>query len=121
MVSQIISSFKYAIQGILSLFRSERNAKVHLVATIAVIGVGFYLRLDLTEWVLIVFAIGIVLVAEGFNTAIERVTDLLSPEIQPKAGQAKDIAAGAVLLSAICAGVIGLLVLGPKILAMISQ
>ncbi len=118
MRNNFISSFGYASRGILKLFRTERNASIHLAATILVIILGIYLEVNITEWCLLVLSVGMVFGAEGLNTAIEQIVDLVSPEIHDKAGMAKDIAAGGVLLSAICAAIVGALIFVPKIVMM---
>jgi diacylglycerol kinase (ATP) len=87
------------------------------MATISVIGAGFFFRIARLEWCAIVTAIGLVWAAEGLNTAIENVVDLVSPEYHPLAGRAKDIAAGAVLCAALLAAIIGALVFAPYLLA----
>ncbi len=84
---------------------------------VVVLGLGWWLGLDALRWVVLVLAIGLVWVAEFVNTAIEAVVDMASPEIHPLAGAAKDVAAAAVLLAAITSVVVGLLVLGPPLLA----
>jgi diacylglycerol kinase (ATP) len=109
-----ITSFKYAFNGIGYMFRTQGNSLIHLLATIFVIILGFIAHLNLLEWCLIVFAIGLVFMAELFNTAIEFLTDLVSPYYHEKAGKAKDIAAGAVLIAAIVSVAIGLMVFIPK-------
>jgi diacylglycerol kinase len=81
------------------------------------IGAGALLRVTLTEWRLLLIAVFVVLIAEVINTAIEFLTDLASPEHHPLAAKAKDAAAGAVLLAAVLAFLIGVLVLGPKLVA----
>lgn len=110
-----LRSFVYAMRGLAALVATQHNARIHALATILVIAVGFLFRLSTTEWGLIVLAITCVWVAEALNTAIECVVDLASPDTQPLAARAKDVAAGAVLAAAIGAVVIGILVLGPKI------
>lgn len=105
-----IHSFGYALQGIVYFIRTQPNAWIHLTAMVAVICLGFYQKLNLIEWVLIVLTIGLVLSAEAFNTAVEKLTDLVSPEHHPLAGIVKDVAAGAVLITAIAATVIGILI-----------
>lgn len=110
-----VRSFGYAFKGIATLFRSQAHAKIHLLATVLVIGAGFLLNVSLGEWALLTVAITMVWVAEGVNTAIEFVVDLASPERHELAGKAKDVAAGAVLLASFGAVAIALLVLGPKI------
>ncbi len=116
MKNTIFSSFINAFKGIAKLFKTERNAQIHAFALVVVVILGVYLSLDTTEWCLVILCSGMVIAAEGFNTAIEHTVDILSPDIQEKAGNAKDIAAGAVLLAAIAAGVVGTLIFGPKIL-----
>ena len=109
-------SFRYAFKGIAFLFRSQPNAWIHLVATAGVIVAGILLHLSTTEWLLIAFAVGFVFSAELFNTAIEELVNLVSPEFHKKAGKIKDLAAGAVLVAAITAVIIGLVVFAPKVL-----
>src|SRR5688500_15259882 len=98
-----LKSFKYAFHGIYLVIRYENNTRVHLAATIMVIGLGMLLQLSLVEWSIILMQIGLVWTAEIFNTALEKLVDLVSPEYNPKAGIVKDIAAGAVLVISIIA------------------
>ena len=108
-------SFKYALLGLKDLMASEPNARIHLgMAALALI-MGWWLQLSTLEWALIVLCISMVLAAEAFNTAIEHLTDLVSPDFHPLAGKTKDVAAAAVLLSAAGAALTGLVVLGPKL------
>ena len=113
---KLINSFKYAIEGIISSFKTERNMKIHVLAMIIVIALGFFFKLDKVEWCFIIIAIVSVISAELFNTAIETVVDMVSPERNPKAKLAKDIAAGAVLVVAIGAAIIGFVVFGPRVI-----
>lgn len=113
---KLINSFKYAIEGIISSFKTERNMKIHVLAMIVVIALGFFFKLDKVEWCFVIIAIASVISAELFNTAIETVVDIVSPERNPKAKLAKDIAAGAVFVVAICAAIIGFIVFGPKVI-----
>ena len=110
-----IKSFGYAFKGIVSLIRREHNAWIHCTAIVLVTIGGFYFALTLTEWCIVVLCFGIVLAAEGFNTAIERLVDLVSPDFHPIAGDVKDIAAGAVLICAIAAAIIGGIIFIPYI------
>lgn len=119
MLKKRLNSFRYAFAGIADMTRSQANVKIHLTATVVVILAGCYFGLSRTEWCLIVLAIASVLAAEGFNTALEYLTDLVSPNQHPLAGKAKDVAAGAVLLAAIGAAAVGALVFLPKIMAFI--
>ena len=103
MLKQMFKSIGIAFDGIIDLIKSENNAKVHLVSTIVVIIVGLKLQFLAIEWLWISLAIAGVWVAELINTAIEKLTDLVSPEINPIAKKVKDYAAGAVLVMAIWA------------------
>ena len=98
------------------MFKSQFNAWIHVTATILVCAAGFYLRITGAEWCAIVLAIMSVWVAEALNTAIEFLGDAVSTDYHPLIGKAKDVAAGAVLIAAIGAVVIGLLVFGPHLL-----
>lgn len=109
-------SFVYAGRGIVQVFRREPNAKVHLVVACSVIAAAAALDVSKTDFALLAIAITMVFVAETINTAIERLTDLVSPDHHPLAAQAKDISAGAVLLASIGSVVIGAIVFGPKLL-----
>ena len=111
-----IRSFTHALHGIAMTLRSQHNAWVHAVATIVAIIASIALGISRTEWCLITFAIAGVWVAEAMNTAFEFLCDVASPEFHPTVKQAKDVAAGAVLISAIAAVAIGLLVFGPRLL-----
>ena len=103
MLKQMFKSIGVAFDGIIDLIKSENNAKIHLISTIVVIIVGFKLQFLAIEWLWISLAIAGVWVAELINTAIEKLTDLVSPEISPIAKKVKDYAAGAVLVMAIWA------------------
>ena len=108
-----IKSFGYAFKGIASLIKKEHNAWIHCTAIVVVTLVGFYFDITPTEWCIVVICFGLVLAAEGFNTAIERLVDLVSPDYHPIAGDVKDVAAGAVLICAIAAAIVGMIVFIP--------
>ena len=112
---KLINSFKYAIEGFLSSFKTERNMKLHVLAMLFVVVLGFYLKLSIVEWCFVTLAISLVIGAELFNTAIETVVDMISPEKNPKAKLAKDISAAAVLALSIGAAIVGLMIFLPKI------
>ena len=99
---------------------SQQNAWVHAAATVMVVLAGLLLQLKANEWCWITLAVISVWSAEALNTAFEFLTDVASPKFHPLAGKAKDVAAGAVLIAAAGAVVIGLLVLGPKLLSLLS-
>jgi len=94
---------------------NEHNFWIHIAIMVLVIGFGLFLRINTVEWLIIIFCIGFVFTAEIFNSAIEVLTDLVSPEPNPKAGLTKDMAAGAVLISSITAAIIGLIIFVPKL------
>lgn len=112
---KLINSFRYAIEGFISSFKTERNMKIHILAMIIVIILGLYLKLSSIEWCIIIIAIASVIGAELFNTTIETVVDMISPEKNPKAKLAKDISAAAVLAIAIGAAIIGIIMFIPKL------
>ena len=118
---KLINSFKYAIEGIISSFKTERNMKIHVLAMIVVIALGLFFKLNKVEWCFIIIAIASVISAELFNTAIETVVDMVSPEKNPKAKLVKDIAAGAVLVVAIGAAIIGFIIFGPQIINVFNK
>ena len=116
-----LRSVTYALRGIRIMIVSQHNAWIHLAATLAVVAAGVMLRLSWAEWCWIVLAIVSVWTAEALNTAFEFLTDVASPGFHPVAGKAKDVAAGSVLLAAAGAVVIGLLIFGPKLIALLPQ
>lgn len=109
-------SFKYAFKGIGYFLKGEHNAYIHLTIAALVILFGIIFKLSPTEWMMVAFAIGLVMMAEGMNTAIEYLANSITREKHPEIGKAKDIAAGAVLIAAITAAVIGLLVFVPYLM-----
>ena len=111
-----LRSVRYALRGIRVMIASQQNAWIHAVATVVVAVLGVWLGLSTAEWSWIVLAVVAVWTAEALNTAFEFLTDLASPAFHPLAGKAKDVAAGAVLISAVGSILIGLLVLGPHVL-----
>jgi diacylglycerol kinase len=110
-------SFIHAGEGLLYAIRTQRNFRIHLVAMVLVVFIGAWLRLPGTSWAVLVLMIGLVLVIEMMNTAAEALVDLASPDYHPLAKLVKDVAAGAVLVIAITSVVVGLIVLGPPLLA----
>ncbi|MCI1188332.1 diacylglycerol kinase family protein [Hymenobacter sp. DH14] len=110
-----VASFGHAGRGVWSALRSEIHLRFHALATVLVLGLGFYYRLGRLEWALVALAVAGVWTAELLNTAIEALTDLASPDFHPLAGKAKDVAAGAVLLAAAGAVAVGALVFGPHL------
>jgi diacylglycerol kinase (ATP) len=113
-----VASFGHAFRGVGTALRSELHLQFHAVASAAVLGLGLYIGLSTTEWALVALAVAGVWAAELFNTAIETLTNLVSPDYHPLAGKTKDVAAAGVLLAALGALVVGALVFGPKIWAL---
>jgi diacylglycerol kinase len=111
-----IFSFGFALKGIFELIKSEPNARIHLVATFCAVATGFFLRISGIEWCAILIVISLVWATEAFNTVIEKLVDHLFPEYHETARVIKDIAAGAVLISAIIAIIVGLIVFLPKLM-----
>jgi diacylglycerol kinase len=112
----LIESFQHAFAGLGRALRSQRNARIHVSVAIVVVILGLALNLDPTDWAVITITIAFVFVSELLNTVVEAAIDLVTTDYHPLAKQAKDVAAGAVLASAIAAVVVGLLVLGPPLL-----
>jgi diacylglycerol kinase (ATP) len=108
-------SFAHAGRGLWVFVKTTHNAWIHLVIFAIAIFLGFYFKITNTEWISLILVGGFVLVSEAFNTAIEIDIDLTSPEYHPYARDTKDVAAGAVLLSAITAVVVGVMIFGPYI------
>ncbi len=115
-----IDSFRFAFAGWKRLFRTQPNARIHLAITCAVVIMGLWLGLDMAEWAILWLAIGLVFTAELFNSALEAAVDLASLKVHPLAKAAKDMGAGAVLVSACVAVIVGLLILGPPLLAQLG-
>jgi diacylglycerol kinase (ATP) len=109
-------SFRYALAGLRYLARTQPNFRVHLLVTVAALGMGVILGVSAIELAALLLTIGLVLVAEALNTALEAVVDLASPGVHPLARIAKDTAAAAVLIAAIVAVLVGIAVLGPRLL-----
>jgi diacylglycerol kinase (ATP) len=116
-----IRSFRYAIAGILRMIRCQHNAWIHAAATIAVTALGVLFQLSRFEWCWIVLAIAIVWTAEALNTAFEFLADAASPNFHPVVRDAKDVAAGAVLITAIAAVVIGAIVFWSHVAALFAD
>ena len=115
-MKKLIKSFKYALEGIISAFKSEKNMKIHFIIMILVIILGFIYKININEWKECIFCFGLVIGTEMINTAIEINTDLAMPNKNNKAKLAKDISAGAVLIMAIISIIIGLMIFIPKIM-----
>ena len=114
-ISNRLKSFAYAWKGISYSILTQHNFLIHIGFTITAILLGFLLRISDFEWIAIIIIIGIVMSLEILNTAIEELVNLVSPERNKTAGIVKDLAAGAVLISAIAAFIVGVIIFLPKI------
>ena len=116
---KLINSFKYAFCGFKSAFKREQNLKIHVLFMILVIIMGFIFKISKIEWIICILLFVVVISEELINTTLEALVDLVMPEINPKAKFIKDVAASAVLVSAIGAIIIGLIIFLPKIVELI--
>ncbi|WP_256012844.1 diacylglycerol kinase family protein [Desertivirga xinjiangensis] len=114
-LKKFLKGFKYASQGVRYAFSTQINFKVHSALSVLVVLLGFFLNLSQSEWLWILCAICLVIVAELFNTALEVLVDLVSPDYHSKAGRIKDLASAAVLLTAVFAFITGLIIFTPKL------
>jgi diacylglycerol kinase len=110
-----VRAFKYAGRGVWLTLKSQHNAWIHAAATLIVISVGYVLNISRIEWCLIGLACAAVWTAEALNTAIELLADATTKEFHPLIGQAKDVAAGAVFISALAALFVGACVFAPYV------
>lgn len=110
-----LRSIRIALGGLKQVLVLEPNARIHGLITLIVFGAAWLLQLSRVEWVLLVITVGLVWMAEVFNTAVEKLVDLASPERNPAAKAVKDISAGAVLVSALVSILVGLLLFGPRL------
>ena len=113
-LSKFLRSFVIGAAGLMHALRTEQNMRLHLLAAVGVVALGFWLKLAAWEWVAVVLSIGLVISAECVNTALERLADRVSREHDPLIKQAKDCGSAAVLVLAITAAVVGGIVFGPK-------
>ncbi len=114
-----VQSFRHAFRGIADLLASQHNARIHVVATVAVIVAGLVFGVSALEWCVLILVMMVVWVAEALNSAFEFLCDVASPDYHPLVKKSKDIAAGGVLLGSIGAAVVGLIVFLPRLLALL--
>ncbi len=119
-MKKLLTSVGYGLRGVGYTLRTQRNFRIQAAFAIAVAIVGLWLRISVGEWLAVVLATGMVLAAELLNTAVEALADAVHPERSEGIGRAKDAAAGAVLVASIAAGLIGLVVFGPKLWELIN-
>lgn len=115
----LYKSFGYAFEGIFTGIEKERNMKIHCLAMLCVVVLGFLVKISVLEWCLCLILFGLILSLELVNTAIEAVVDLVTEERKPLAKLSKDVAAGAVLIASIMAAGVGIIIFFPKILALV--
>jgi diacylglycerol kinase (ATP) len=120
-MNKFFKGFGYAFKGLKYTAVTQLNFRVHLVAMLVAIFMGYALQISGNEWQWIILCIALVLVVELLNTAIETLTDLVSPQYNEKAGQVKDVAAGAVVITALFALITGLIIFLPKIITLITH
>ncbi|MEK3788241.1 MULTISPECIES: diacylglycerol kinase family protein [Paenibacillus] len=114
-------TFRHAWEGIVYAFRTQINMRVHVAATLLVGVMGYILHISVIDWLFVITAMALVLVAEMINTAIETTVDLISPEFHPLAKIAKDTAAGAVLMAAVFAVIVGCIVFFEPVMHIAGQ
>ncbi|MBE7178897.1 MAG: diacylglycerol kinase family protein [Mucilaginibacter polytrichastri] len=116
MLRRFFKSIGFAAKGIWQAWSQGRNFRIQCAVTVAVIAAGFWLKVSPFEWTVLLICVALVLSAEVFNTAIERMVDEIHPDVHPKAKLIKDLAAGAVLILSLFSAAVGVLILLPKIL-----
>ena len=119
-IKRLINSFKHAIHGFGAAYKDEENLFIHTILAVIVIALAFILRVDVIEWLFLILAITIVMIAELFNSAIERTVDCATMELNDLAKTAKDIAASAVLFASFISAIIGLVIFIPRIMELFS-
>lgn len=117
-IADRLKSVGFAFAGIATMVRTQHNAWIHLASTVTVVSAGFWFSVPREEWAWLVLAIVAVWTAEALNTAFELMCDVASPEFHPLVKQAKDVAAGAVLIAAFGATIVGLLVFAPRLVVL---
>lgn len=118
--ARLLKGFRCAFRGLAAAWRCQQNVRIHLGFVVAITGLGLFLGLPLAHWAILVLTYGLVLAAEILNSALEVLTNLVSPGYHDLAREAKDVAAGAVLVTAVGAVAVGLLILGPPLWARLA-
>jgi diacylglycerol kinase len=114
-----LQSFRFALNGLRSLLKYEHNSRIHSIAAIAVIFLGILMKIDLTEWILLIIVIGMVFITELLNSSLETFADSMKPEWNDMIGKAKDYSAAAVLIAAVISLMVGAIIFVPKLLDLI--
>jgi len=115
-----LKSFTFAFNGLKILLREEHNSWIHVAITICVVMAGFLLQISLFEWVAVVLCIGLVITLELINSAIENMSDFVSPEKNDIIKKVKDLSAAAVFIAAICSAIVGIIIFLPKIIVLFN-
>ncbi len=110
-----IQSFQYAFAGLWHTLKTQRNAQIHLAIGLVIVVVGLWLKLSVTQWAIIALTMGFVVATEMLNTVAESAMDYATTDFDPHVKIVKDVAAGAVLVAAITAVIVGILILGPAL------
>lgn len=118
---KIVKSFAFALNGLKICFTAETNFKIHSLFAIIAIVLAIGLHIPTFEWLLIIFCIALVMVIEMINTAIEKLCDVVQKDFHPAIKKIKDIAAGAVLVTATCSLIVGTVIFLPKIFSFINS
>jgi len=113
---KLLKSFYFAFRGVFRLLRAEQNMRVHLLASVVVLFLSAYLRIELWQWIVMIMLITMVFILEILNTVFERFTDMLKPRVHGYVAEIKDMMSAAVLISAISSIIVGLLILVPYLL-----
>lgn len=119
-LARLLAAFRCAFHGLAEAWRCQQSVRIHVGFVVAITGLGLFLGLPVAHWAILVLTYGLVLAAELLNSALETLTNLVSPGYHDLAREAKDVAAGAVLVAAVGAVVIGLLILGPPLWARLA-
>lgn len=120
-INRLLKSYSYAFKGLFKTFREEQNLRIQTIASLIIFILGIYFKISRLEWALLVLVIGLVLVAEITNSAVERITDVLKPRINNYIQEIKDIMAAGVLLSSMAAIIVGLVVFLPYLYKFFGQ
>jgi diacylglycerol kinase (ATP) len=120
-ISQRLKSFKYAFAGLKTLFEEEHNARIHLVSAVIAIALGLVFNISWNEWIVLIVVMGLVFICELINTSLEALADFASPDKHPQIKKVKDLAAAAVLISALVALITGIILFLPKIIILCSN
>ncbi len=115
-IKRLFKSFKYAFKGLIKTFREEQNLKIQSFFAVVALILGWHFQIDRFDWIMLVFVIGLVILMELANSAVERVTDVLRPRINTYVKEIKDIMAAAVMIASIVAVIAGVIIFWPYIL-----